>query len=63
MRWGGAPGNSKVLPLGDVVMSDTRVIGSIFSVAGAFSNDRHSLNTDHALEGQVGLISNYAGQF
>jgi hypothetical protein len=43
-------------------MGNTRVIGSIFSVAGSFGNDSHSLNSNNALESQVGLVSNYAGQ-
>jgi hypothetical protein len=42
-------------------MSNTREIGNIFSVAGSIGNDSHSLNANHALESQVGLVSNYAG--
>lgn len=54
-------GNSQVLPLSDIVFGDARVIGSIGGVASLVGNDSHGLNTDHALECEVGLVANHAG--
>lgn len=53
-------GNSQVLPLSDVVFGDARVIGSIGGVASLVGNDSHGLNTDHALQCEVGLVANHA---
>lgn len=62
MRWVGVLGNGQVLPLGNVVVSNAGEVGCIVAVAGQVGNDGHGLNTDHALQGQVGLVANHAGQ-
>lgn len=54
-------GNGQVLPLSDVVFGNARVIGSVSGVTSLVGNDCHSLNTDHALECEVGLVSNTTG--
>lgn len=58
MRRVGVLGNGQVLPLGNVVVGDAGIIGGIVAVAGQVGNDRHGLDPDHALQGQVGLIAN-----
>ena len=54
--------NGQVLPIGDVIMGDARIIGSVGSMASLLSNDSHGLDADHALQSQVGLIANHTGQ-
>jgi hypothetical protein len=54
-------GNSQVLPLSDVVFGDSRVIGSVSSVTSLVGNDCHGLNTNHALECEIGLVANQSG--
>jgi hypothetical protein len=43
-------------------MGNTRVVGSIGRVTSLLSNDGHGLDTDHSLQGQVGLVANPVGQ-
>lgn len=52
--------DTKGLPLGNVVMGDTGIVGGIGSVAGLVGNDSHSLNGNHTLQSQVGLVSNHS---
>lgn len=61
MWWVSILGNSQVLPLSDVVTGDAREISSVGGVASLVGNDCHGLNTDHALDREVGLVANYAG--
>lgn len=62
MRWIGVLGNCQVLPLGNVIVGDAGEVGGIVAVAGQVGDDGHGLDTDHALQGQVGLVANHAGQ-
>lgn len=59
----GVLGNAQRLPLGNVVVGDAGIIGGVVTVAGQVGNDRHGLDTNHALESQVGLVANYASQY
>jgi hypothetical protein len=54
-------GDGQILPLGDVAMGDVGVLISVIGVTGLVSNDGHSLDTNHAFEGKVGLVANCTG--
>lgn len=54
--------NGQILPLGNVLLGNARIIGCVGCVARLVSNDSHSLNTNHALQCQVGLVANGTGQ-
>lgn len=53
--------DSQSLPFVHVIIGDSRVIGSIGCMTGLLGNDGHGLDTDHSLQGQVGLIANHVG--
>lgn len=62
MRWVGVLGNAQVLPLGNVIVGNAGEVGRIVAVAGQVGNDGHGLDTDHALQSEVGLVANHASQ-
>lgn len=62
MRRVGVLGNTQVLPFANVVVSNAGIVGGILTVTGQVGNDRHGLDTDHALQSEVGLVSNHPGQ-
>lgn len=62
MRRVGVLRNAQVLPFLDVLVSNARIVGGILAVAGHVGNDRHGLDTDHALQSEVGLVSNGTSQ-
>jgi len=43
-------------------VGEAGIVGGVVAVAGQVGNDRHGLDTNHALESQVGLIANHASQ-
>lgn len=46
------------LPFVDVIVGNSRIVGRIDRVAGLLCNDGHGLDSDHSLQGQVGLVAN-----
>ena len=55
--------NGQILPLGNVLLGNARIVGSVGCVTRLVGNDSHSLDTNHALQGQVGLVANSTGQY
>lgn len=53
--------DGQVLPFIHVIMGNSRIVGSIGCVASLLGNDGHGLDTNHPLEGQVGLVANHIG--
>lgn len=53
--------NGQILPLGNVVVGNARIVGGIRSVTSLVCNNGHGLDTDHSLQSQVGLIPKWRG--
>lgn len=49
---------AKSLPLGDEVAGNGAVVGSSSGVTSQVGDNRHGLDTNHTLEGKVGLVTN-----
>ena len=54
--------DAEVLPLSDVVVGGGGVIGAVGGVAGQVGDDGHGLDSNHALESQIGLVGEGAGK-
>ena len=62
VRWVGVVSDAQVLPLRDVAVGGSGVVGCIYGVAGEVGDGGHGLDADHALEGEVGLVGERAGE-
>ena len=60
VRWISLVRDPEILPFGDIVLSNSRVVGGIRVVARDVGDLRHGADADDALEGEVGLVGQRA---